>query len=219
MVLLKKGIMVATRIDQDYISASGLKHQGWTDLLIRRFLPTPDKIATNPHYKCAAPMRLYLTSRVQEIEAAGDFKSQLERAQQRKQAASRAVETKRERLRERLAQIIIAVPTLPQDELIEAACTHYNSRKLDLLLDRGHTYTPATPNSDEWFLHRITVNYIRHQLSSYERQLRRVAGRVGANEAWLEISRKVFRAIGEAYPWLAGECDRQLREREQADEV
>jgi hypothetical protein len=43
--------------------------------------------------------------------------------------------------------------------------------------------------------------------------LEQVFGKVGVREAYVAISQKVYGAIGAAYPTLAGECARQLREK------
>jgi hypothetical protein len=63
------------------------------------------------------------------------------------------------------------------------------------------------------FLERITVNYLRHVLSSYEGEIERVYGKVGMRQANKEISRKIYAAISEAYPWLKDECGRQLERK------
>ena len=56
------------------------------------------------------------------------------------------------------------------------------------------------------------VNYLRHELSSYENELNETAGKVGVRDAYLEIKDKVLFAIGDSYPELQNECRRQ-RER------
>ena len=47
--------------------APGLKARGWTESMIRDLLGDPDAYADNPHYKSAAPRRLW---RLQRVEAA-----------------------------------------------------------------------------------------------------------------------------------------------------
>lgn len=68
----------------------------------------------------------------------------------------------------------------------------------------------ASERSSPEFLERITVNYLRHELSSYENHLTRVAGQVGAEDAYWRIKEKVLDAIAGAYPHLAAECCRQM---------
>jgi hypothetical protein len=56
-------------INSGMITPTGLRAEGWTDTLISKFLGDPDVLTKNPHYKSAAPMRLYYRSRV-EAESA-----------------------------------------------------------------------------------------------------------------------------------------------------
>lgn len=82
-----------------------------------------------------------------------------------------------------------------------------------LAIERGFEYTPATTDSDPAFLERIAVNYLRHVLSNYEKELAHVYGRMGVRQAYKEISRKVYDAISKGYPWLEEECRRQLKSK------
>jgi hypothetical protein len=50
---------------------------GWTRRLIDRLLGEPDKLARNPHYASAAPMRLYLLERVAEVEQTPEYQRAL----------------------------------------------------------------------------------------------------------------------------------------------
>ncbi len=53
-----------------------ISERGWTKGLIRELLGEPDVFLDNPHYKSAAPMRLYFLDRVKQIEQTSDvFKS------------------------------------------------------------------------------------------------------------------------------------------------
>jgi len=63
------------------------------------------------------------------------------------------------------------------------------------------------------FLDRITVNHLRHELSSYEAELAALFGKTGRAEATAVIRKRVYRAIADAYPELAAECGRQLTRR------
>ena len=53
-----------------------ISERGWTKGLINELLDEPDVLVDNPHYKSAAPMRLYFLDRVKHIEQTSDvFKS------------------------------------------------------------------------------------------------------------------------------------------------
>jgi hypothetical protein len=191
-----------------YVSVAGLKARGWTDAAIRALLQAPDKLADNPYYKSAAPTRLYLLERVQAVEASDAFTAAQAKARPRKAAATRAVHTKRSRLLEMVQTLQITVPRYEQKKLTNKACEHYNRRR------RGDD-DPATPSSALAFLERITVNYLRHELTSYEDDLERVFGQVGVRQAYAVINAKVYDAIAAAYPHLAEECARQQARKAQ----
>ena len=49
-----------------------ISERGWTKGLINELLGEPDLFVDNPHYKSAAPMRLYFLDRVKHIEQTSD---------------------------------------------------------------------------------------------------------------------------------------------------
>lgn len=190
-----------------YISVAGLKARGWTATCIRLFLKDPDRVVDNPHYRRAAPMRLYALARVEAVEASPAWQDTQQARAARKAAAQRATQTKRQALLRAIAALDIRVAVLPPDALTARACAHYNAR----LADREDwDILPATPQSAPDFLRRITVNLIRHQLTSYENELARIFGKVGVKDAYLAINKKIYDAIAAAYPALAEECTAQL---------
>lgn len=109
----------------------------------------------------------------------------------------------------------INVPTMSYEVLIQKACNHYNDweersiKKYRYINDNF----PATPDSDLAFLERITVNYLRHQLTSYEKNLSDTFGEKGRYNAVMKIRKKVYKAIATTYPQLAKECQQQLKRK------
>jgi len=73
-------------------------------------------------------------------------------------------------------------------------------------------YDPATPDSDPAFLARITVNYLRHERTSYDALGAQLFGLVGREEAHDLLRERVLAAIADAYPSLAAECATQVRQ-------
>jgi hypothetical protein len=55
------------------IGAPGLKARGWTEAMIRELLGAPDVLTDNPHYKSAAPRRLWRLQKVQAAEGTPGF--------------------------------------------------------------------------------------------------------------------------------------------------
>lgn len=72
-----------------YITKSTLKTRGWTDSLIKHFLPKPHKNKKNPHYSCAAPMCLYSLYIVEIIEKTEEFCIKFEKVKKRKLGAKK----------------------------------------------------------------------------------------------------------------------------------
>jgi hypothetical protein len=74
----------------DYTTSVGMAEHGWTKAMIRELLGEPDKLAPNPHYRSAAPMRLYKVERVLAIQNSYSFKKSLIVKKARKSGAMNA---------------------------------------------------------------------------------------------------------------------------------
>jgi hypothetical protein len=77
------------------IGAAGLKGRGWTEAMIRDLLGDPDLSVGNPHYKSAAPMRLWRLQKAEAAEAAPEFAARKERAARQCAAAGKAAGTRK----------------------------------------------------------------------------------------------------------------------------
>lgn len=187
-----------------------LKERGWTNSLIKAFLRSPDQMKPNPRYKCAAPMLLYKESRIKRIEGTQKFKKKLEKVLSKKIAAQKAVETKLNKLISYLDSVEINLITLSKEDLIDQACKHYNQLQ-NIRAYQGLKYSDidATKNSDLSFLKRICVNFLRHELTSYEDHLEEMSGKVGFDHGYFAVRDKIFNKIKEIYPWLKEECEKQ----------
>ena len=197
-----------TTAEGDMLSLRQLKERGWTAAMVRDLLGDPDTKRPNPVYRSGAPMGLWSEARVAAAEADPAFRARKAKAGKRSAASSEVAAHKRADLVALAASLPVEVPHLPRDVLVRRACSSYNAWHEGSL-----GYEPATPASDPAFLVRIMVNFLRHELSSYEVQLDGLLGKVGRAAAGQVIRGRVYGAIGEAYPYLAGECARQLRDR------
>lgn len=72
-----------------YVTKQMLKDRGWTETLIRRFLSYPDKEEPNPVNKRGATMKLYLISRVRNIENSPEFEEALLASAKRRRSRQR----------------------------------------------------------------------------------------------------------------------------------
>ena len=195
------------------ITKSGVKERGWTDSMIRRFADPCDEEAVNPHYRNAAPMRLYREVRIEAIEQTSDWQAALAKSLERRKAAAKATETKNasalfEDQTSEMGNTIcwaksveIRVPVMAPDLLLQNAIEHFNLRS-----NFYGSYSFASEKSGSDFLNRIQVNFIRHELTSYESLLSEKFGLVGSEQAYVIIKQRTLDAIAETYPYLSDEC-------------
>lgn len=198
----------------EFCSKSTLKLRGWTEMAIERFLGTHDKEAPNPYYKSAPPMKLYLLSRAESIESSPEYLCFKTKSKSRQESSQKALKTKRHNLLRKVAKMEIFIQRKNIEDTIHDAVKSYNDFKSNMACERGDfDYQPASTNSDKEFLTRITVNFLRHRCSQYEKILDRIAGKVGKNEAYALLNERIFKQIAQMYPELTEECDRQLSEK------
>jgi hypothetical protein len=77
------------------IAAPGLRERGWTEAMIRDLLGEPALRVDNPHYKSAAPMRLWRLREAEAAEASPEFAARKERAGRQVSAAIKASGTRK----------------------------------------------------------------------------------------------------------------------------
>jgi hypothetical protein len=77
------------------VGAYGLKERGWTEAMIRDLLGDPDLMVDNPHYKKAAPMRLWRLQRAETVEATPEWAVRRERAERQCAAAQKGAELRK----------------------------------------------------------------------------------------------------------------------------
>ena len=188
----------------EMFSKPALKERGWTDSLIKKFLPTHDGERLNPHYRCAPPMKLYRIERVKKIENSKEFVEMIEKSKKRKETARQAVDNKISNIMEYAQNIDIVIPIIPDNELKYRACADYNDFKEYQSAIRGEPleYSPAGPYSDDVFLARICTNYLRHNCTDYETHLEKLFGRTGVHLAHDIIKKRINDKISEQYPWI-----------------
>lgn len=187
---------MTTPAPDPHLSMRGLRERGWTDAMVRDFLGEPDTTRPNPRYRTGAPMKLYLAERAAVAEASTEWADRAARAAQRRAAGAAAAGQRRaetEALARRLADDLVnsvEIPSRPQQAAIEAynrwhlaGCTCPGWREIGFCGKRADA-----SNSPE-FLRRITVSFVRHQLTAYDRACSLLAGRVGRQDA-----REILRA-------------------------
>ncbi|GHB44498.1 hypothetical protein GCM10010306_042620 [Streptomyces umbrinus] len=154
----------------------------------------------------------------------------------RKAAGRRGRESVARRRREVLARILaepIDVPRMDAGELARRAVEHRARREREATsgtastanaLDAPNTLSPPRspnpprslnpPHTDPASLDRWKVDYLRHRLSPYDELLEGLSSREGRGRAAALLRQRIHAAIAEAYPGLAAECERQVRDQQ-----
>ncbi|MFC8664126.1 hypothetical protein [Streptomyces sp. NPDC057199] len=218
-----------------HVSAAGLRARGWTDGTVRRLLGEPDRLSAHPHFRSAPWIRMYRVERVEAAEESAEFRSGAAFAARRSGAVRKAVgrrgrEAVARRRREVLARILAApieVPRMDAGELTQRAVEHRARRETEAATDAAGTTAiagtagtldtsspPSPPSSDRASLDQWKVDYLRHRLGPYDELLEGISRREGRGRAAALLRQRIHAAIAEAYPELAEECERQVRDRQ-----
>lgn len=141
----------------------------------------------------------------QEEEYKGHLKISRRKFHLRKMSKERRERVETRWLRE------IKIKFMEKDDLFQAAMNTYNEWN-------NTSYTTEFVTQE--FLDRITVNYIRHELTSYDQKIgiflskfQRKQKRPPEEEC-SAFTRRVFMTIAETYPFLKEECERQIEAKE-----
>lgn len=163
-----------------YITYSRAKNEyGLTDKMFKLLGP-PDKKAPNPHYKKAAPMRLYLIERLE-----GWIRKNLEwveKARARREKLSAAQKLVHEKKRQKM----IALANSWEPKIA-------NSLPKKVIREARQYYTYWYHDFDELTQNGL-ISYIRHQYTDYEKYLARLPkykGQTGKDYLYLILREKV----------------------------
>ena len=187
-----------------YVTKSTVQQRdaAWTDASIRRLLDPPDRTRPNPHSQSQHPMKLYDLKRVEQVEQSQAFFDWKQASQRRRASARQAAVHKRDRALEWVEALKIKIPKMPNRKLVKRACDSYN--EMSIFQDTPRT---AHPDDDIRFLRRITLNYIRHELTDYEEHLVDLFGVVGKADAYNRLKERIYKCAIARYPWLNGPLD------------
>lgn len=194
-----------------------IKDYGIPKSMVEKLLPNP-KLVRNPHYRCAAPMKLYPLSAVEGLLSIKDVQDAIEKHKLRSSAAKKAVQTKLDNYDAKINDAIKNIIVVIQDDVESKAIADYNDNET-YLASLGYCEPKyITTNDNRDFLERITVNYIRHVLTDYDRMIcdaktkawvDRFYAKVWDDRFYAKYKNGVLDAIAKAYPKYAAECERQ----------
>lgn len=204
----------STRSKKDVLlSRSQLKDRGWTESIIKKFLPEPDMVKKNPIYSSAAPMKLYNIEKVKRVEKNIEFKRATEKSKIRSEKMTNIALLKKNKLLEEIDKMEFSIKVIPVNMVLANSIESYNEFHEEMSMEYGHyNFKPVNANADSDFLERIEVNYIRHNLTEYDRELEEMAGKIGVNEAVIKIKNRILDSIAKKYPELREQCLKQKKE-------
>lgn len=181
--------------DIDYITQSEiLSDYNWTKTMVEKFLPEPTR------YHSAAPMKLWDRNTVLAAMETEDFQKAHQKAEKRRLAGKKAAQARTDKtsrlIDEKIAEISVIVC---EDGDLE-------QRVIDDKCERNMFFSY---DYDKATMLRWKVNYIRHNLTSYDDVLYRIAGQPGCQSGYHHYKEAVLDAIADAYPAYKEECIRQ----------
>jgi hypothetical protein len=176
---------------------------GWARRLIDTLLGEPDKLARNPHYASAAPMRrLYLLERVAEVEQTPEYQRALAKLAPRREAAKAAAATRMaaaaEREQARLAELQQHI------DATEIEITMLDPKAIEnVAFESYYVHGGEVPRAlgGQELQRRVIQNYMRHELSNYDDLLDEFVdgSRLDDWDAYTAVRTRVERALEEAY--------------------
>ena len=176
------------------LSRSGLRHRGWSPAMIRDLLGVEDATAQNPHYRNAAPMRLYRLSRVAAAERRPDFERLRDAAASRSATARGSAARRGDALTTWAREVAIHWVKAPatHEEAIEAGIRSWELRT-------GNTADqPDRATRERWAL-----NYLRHECLTYDHAVDHTVGKPAVDKAYGIIRGRCEKMIEEPFPKLA----------------
>lgn len=200
--------MSSKKITEEYLSKQRIKDEyEFTDAMIRDLLPAPELTKPNPHYRTTgAPMQLWLKSTVEKVVATDEFAESLKRRRERSQRAKASMQARRTHTLGEYCDKAkaITVVRIPLGDLEKRAV----KAKEDYEHDKGN-YGFLAGSAPDYVRRRWMVNYVRHNLTVYDRDLHDMKGKVGVHEGYEVYKSAVLDEIATVYPELAEECDDQ----------
>lgn len=193
-------------IDEKLITQATVLSMGFTKSMIDKLLPAPT-LKQNPHYKSSAPMKLWKETDVLAAMGTDAFREAAAKAERRKQAAAKAVDTKRKNAVALADELIASIHVQRidmqalQELTLAAKQKWYDVNRKDEIVD------PSKETVDRWM-----VNYIRHELCEYDDSLYmlfRPGKMADKAELYPKIKRETLAKIAQVYPELANECKAQ----------
>lgn len=189
--------------EEQYATCSELKERGWSRTMIRDFLDPPDATRRGK-LRSYVTYHQYLLDRVRRAEATPEWQEARKKSQKRSATASDAAiksmaaraatkEAEETRMLQRAAEV---------DLRLNRNVSLAELRELATDARRDDSPEPFSDRAERRHQERLMVNYIRHELSSYDLELTRLGDGPGHQEARVLLHERLIKEIAEVWPEL-----------------
>ena len=194
--------------DSNLLTQKKVIELGWTVSMIKKLLPEPISVP-NPRYCNAAPMKLWAKDVVLAEMQTERYKEMWGKACKRSETGKKIAAKKAGLLYEEYKNLAncLTIQVLDNDVLIQKTIKAKQSYECEIGRDFTVFYASDIPKET---LERWVVNYIRHNLVSYDSSLEVLFGRIGRQKAYEVFKIIILQRISEVYPKYAQECSRQI---------
>lgn len=204
---------MGTNVREGKFTITEVRRKGFTDRLICDLLPEPECV-TNPMYASSPPMKLFREEDVLRAMQTKEFLEAQEKRQARKEAARKATLTRKQHLLDAVNESLskLQIKQLPFEEVKRRALRE--KQEWDMWCGSFEMVPMDGSSVNKKTLDRWCVNYIRHQLTVYDEVLEQLERKTGKQEAYELAFTTILNKIGEVYPMLQEECERQIQQKE-----
>ena len=197
---------IANNVSEYITQTALLQRDGWTKTVIKKLNFQPDVLKNHYLYGKHCNIKLFSIKKVEEKERSKEFIELMYGVQKRKARAQRGVQTKVKNILQKIISLPITVKRV--ENVTNLALTSYN----DWNAQRMYSYVTFA-SASQAFLDRISVNYIRHNLTKYGENIEELCGKVGRLNVYDVERFLVLSEIASVYPEFAAECRRQYLQK------
>lgn len=171
-----------------YLTMRHLRERGWTERLVRRFLGNPDDRLPNTHINGGSPQRLFLASRVEQIERDDQgFIAEKIRSQEYSLSLQGARDSKRQSLDALVRGIPLPCLSIAIDDVLAQAAATKKTHS-------GYQFQPVE---------QVALTILLDTMKSLGCQLDLYMWHPGVRDARILLIRRMLAHIIDHYPQLA----------------
>lgn len=180
------------------------RRRGWSSYTIAQFLGEPDKRETKHFPGKVFTITLFSAARIEEAEGDPEWQALAEGQYFLRRKAERTASRENAMDRVRNFDIKVKHTDLDRAFLIEAALANYNERRTVVRGRQGLAHNPIDAHTaPPQVVIRLTLNYLRHNLTNYDFAIKKLAVAQGSREEYLTLRVRFFDALRHHFPDFA----------------